>query len=128
MLSYALMKTQKHKNLIALILLIFIGQVFSAPMLSCSQNQEMESSTMMMDIDMDMHMDSMNSSEMDTMNMDCCGNQCDCPDAMCISHVFIATVNDLSTFQVPKPYLATKQNLFVQKHLVSAIFHPPILS
>ncbi len=118
------MKTSNHKNLIALILLIFIGQVVSAPMLSCSQNQQMDSVSMKMDMSMDL----MDSTEMDSMTMDCCGAQCDCPDAMCISHVFINTVNNLSTYQVPQPYLAIKQNLFIQKHLVSAIFHPPILS
>ncbi len=119
------MKTQNHNKLIALMLLIFVGQVFSAPIFSCSQHQESQSSMMM---DMDMHMDSMDSSEMDSMSMDCCGDQCDCPDAMCFSHVFISSINSVSSYDTPKGCLTISKQIFVQEHLVSAIFHPPILS
>ena len=117
------MKTQNHKKLIALMLLIFVGQVFSAPIFSCSQHQEAQSSVMM-----DMHMDSMDSSEMDSMSMDCCGNQCDCPDAMCFSHVFISSIDATSSYNTPKAHLIITRSILIQKHLISAIFHPPILS
>ena len=118
------MKTLTHKYITVLILLIFIGQVIATPMIPCSQNQDIGSSAMMMD----MQMDIMDSSQMAAMDMDCCGDQCECPDAMCISHVFINSINDLSSYDTAKPFLINTQIVLIQKHLISAIFHPPILS
>ena len=65
---------------------------------------------------------------MGLMDMDCCADQCDCPDSMCLSHFFITSINDLPSYDIPKPNLQNTAKVFIQKHLIGAIFHPPILS
>lgn len=67
-----------------LILLIFVGQVVSAPITTCKTNDHTQSMTFVeSDLNVMNHMQ-MSSDRYDNMNMECCEDDCHCPLGMCL--------------------------------------------
>ena len=124
------MKVEKYKNLMVLILLIFVGQVVSAPITTCKTNNHDESQTMM-SVEADMHM-SHNmqispSSNNNHTDMVCCDEDCDCPLGICLSVVLYSNENLEILFSTSSNYIPLEIP-FINNQPSSSIYHPPIFS
>jgi len=121
-----------HKNLILALLLLFAGQVLSAPFGQCSAQNDgsnqnsMMSMVSMMDHEMPMTHHSDSSSATD-IKMDCC-EDCTCPMDMCLSQIFFST----SDHEIVAVILQYSQvfdfSIRIKSTYPSSIYRPPILS
>ena len=123
------MKTRNHKNLIFLLLLIFVGQVVSAPLLSCSKTQIGSHSMSIMDMTSDemSNMVMSDSSNMQTSHqtMDCCDNDCDCSSGVCVSIVlYISPSSEVNFYNNSNLINIASQK--ISKQVLSSIYRPPI--
>lgn len=106
-----------------LILLIFVGQVVSAPLFSTDDCQ----SDMTHSVMDSMPGHDMSSMDMSTMDMDCCDEECDCPIDMCLSVVLYSNQdNKIQLFSINNNTFPAIVFAFSQHP--SSIYRPPILS
>jgi len=115
------MKTQNHKNLIILVLLMFVGQVVSAPLLNCSSAQ-MDSHSMSM---MDMSSHDMSDMLESNQAMDCCDSDCECPSGMCVSIALYFSSSTEANFSNDSNQIDISSQK-VNKQAISSIYRPPI--
>ncbi|MCF6319377.1 MAG: hypothetical protein L3J83_08890 [Proteobacteria bacterium] len=128
----------KSKILMVLVLLIFVGQVVSAPLKSClTENSEnSEHSMVMADMDhhdmSDMHSLSMHDSGTSTMQtsmqMDCCQDECQCPVDMCFSMAFIDDSSQISFNNFTDSVVFQNISSLQPSHKQDSLYRPPILS
>jgi hypothetical protein len=124
----------KNTNWLLLVLLIFTGQTLSVP-LSNNNDCGMDHSSNinsgqsmtaheMPDHDMTMMMDM---SMMTDMNMDCCADDCQCSDGMCLSTVYLSTLeNNIQLFIENRVDFQVVSFKTIQR--TSSIYRPPILN
>ena len=125
------MKTRNHKNLIFLLLLIFVGQVVSAPLLSCSKTQTGSHSMSVMDMTSDdmsnMAMSPSSNIQGSLQTMDCCDDDCDCPSGVCASIVlFVSPSTEVNFYNNSSVIIIASQK--ISKQVLSTIHRPPIFS
>ena len=114
---------QNHKNLIILVLLMFVGQVVSAPLLNCSSAQ-MDSHSMSM---MDMSSHDMSNMLDSNQAMDCCDSDCECPSGMCLSiALYLSPSTEINFNNNSKKIDVSSQK--ISKQVLTSIYRPPILS
>lgn len=119
------LKVENYKNLMVLILLIFVGQVVSAPITTCKTNDHTQSMTFVesaltvMD-DMQISLD-----QFDNMNMECCEDDCHCPLGMCIS-VVLYTSDSMEVLFSKTSSQIIPEIPFTNNYSNSSIYRPPI--
>ncbi len=118
------MSNSINKKLLVLLLLIFVGQVVAAPLLSCSYSSSNDS-TMSMQMDMSKHKMPMADLGIHK-NMKCC-DDCQCPDGMCLT-VVMFSVNSLTITIIPTVFPDFLKLHFIPEYNPNSVFHPPILS
>ncbi|VAW40654.1 hypothetical protein MNBD_GAMMA01-1450 [hydrothermal vent metagenome] len=122
------MRVVKYKKLLVLVLLIFVGQVVSAPLTTCATSESSSSSQIMPSMpDHDMAMMHLSQTHEAMVDMDCCGDECNCPQGMCISVVFYPNQAVDMQFVSIATYLIPPI-LFINNQYPSSIYRPPILS
>jgi hypothetical protein len=111
-----------------LVLLIFVGQVVSAPLSSCTKNSNDNSThSMMMNIDLNSDSAAMDMQSSDSfMQMDCCGDDCQCPVAMCVSMAYISDSEIIKVQQFSEfiSFLPLKTIQLSQSN--DSLYRPPI--
>ena len=125
------LKVAGNKNLVLIILLLFVGQVVSAPFSLSSSNQSDSHSMSMMDMSSmsshDMTMMHSSDSSDSSMQMDCCNDDCDCTMGLCFSVILIST-DTLQTNVNLTNQVNISDSLFIFPQHSSSIYHPPIFS
>ena len=114
-----------------MILLIFVGQVLSAPLITNSNCQNDPSAHSMMQME-SMQMSSMDMKTMQnydraSMAMDCCDEECDCPMDMCLTVLIYSAEKSNVLFNLTDVYPLSITSFTYLQHL-SSIYRPPILS
>ena len=116
--------------MVILILLIFVGQVMSAPLVSCQINLPSKISTTMDMHSMpnhDMAMMDFDHSDNNNMTMDCCEKECHCSLGMCFSMVLYPNL-ELELLFASVNSLLFPSVAFINNSSYSSIYRPPILS
>ena len=124
------LRVVKNKNWVILMLLIFVGQVMSAPLASCQTSLSSKISTTMDMSSMpnhDMAMMHFDQSEDADMTMDCCEKDCQCSLGMCLSMVFYPNT-EFELFFTSVTSLMFPSVAFIDNSSHSSIYRPPILS
>ena len=114
-----------------LILLIFVGQVVSAPFETCITDNDENSTHSMMMADMpnhDMQNMTMDHSDSSMMAMDCCGDECQCPMDMCLTMAFINTHIDTQIQQFSETFIFQETNSVLISYSNDSLYRPPIFS
>jgi hypothetical protein len=120
----------KPNKLLLLILLIFVGQVVSAPLNICSAEMS-DTSQLSMNHSMQNHdMSSMNVEASDTpmMQMDCCDDDCQCPMDMCFSVAYINHSDDMKFYMLSQVIVFKNINHIQLTYQNDSLYRPPILS
>ena len=112
------MKVVKNKNLLLIILLLFVGQVVAAPFATCSM------SVMDMSAMSDQQMSMMDMSNPDS-KMDCC-DDCQCPVGMCFTHAIYTNSNSITLHFNADDTQPINPHKFVNTTASSSIYRPPI--
>lgn len=120
------LKVSKNTNWLLLVLLIFAGQTMSVPFTSHNDCDMDHSSAGTSDHSMPDHDMSNMDMSMD-MTKDCCADDCQCSDGMCLSTVFFFILENNMQLFVENTVIFHKV-LFKTVHRSSSIYRPPILS
>lgn len=124
------MKVSKNTNWLLLLLLVFTGQTISVPFTNNNDCEMDNSSEITSHASMPKHeMDSMPGHDMSMidMTMDCCTDDCQCSDGMCLSTVYFTILEN--NMQIFIENTANFQDIsFITIQRSSSIYRPPILS
>lgn len=114
-------------------LLLFAGQVLSAPFNQCSATKGSSNATIVMQMasmeghDMSMMQQYNDSVSDSTLKMDCC-DECKCPMDMCLSQVFLSTNENAVVPLILQQSQPLNFPVFIKISQPSSIYRPPILS
>jgi len=125
------LKVSKNTNWILLLLLIFTGQTLSVPLTNNNDCQMDHSSDMSSIVSMSDHsMDSMSGHDMSMMDldMDCCADDCQCSDGMCLTTVYFSFSENKNPSFILQNSVIFQVVPFKNSQQFSFIYRPPILS
>jgi len=109
-----------------LMLLIFVGQVVSAPITTCKTNGHTQGMTFVeSDVTVMGDMQMSSSDQYNNMNMECCEDDCHCPLGMCIS-VVLYTSDSIEVLFSKTSSKIIPQVTFTNNYTNSSIYRPPI--
>ena len=124
------MKASKNTNWLLLILLVFTGQTLAAPFANlndCESDHSMPTHDMDSMPDHDMSMMDMSLDMESGMTMDCCEDDCQCSDGMCVSAVYLS-INEKNEFGFIQNQVKFQESQFSYNQFYSSIYRPPIIS
>lgn len=107
-----------------------IGQSFAFESITCDMSmadKPAHSMSMSADYESIDHND-MDHSDMDqTMDMDCCGAECQCPQSACTSFSYLANQQSLQTFNSISEKIVASAFTLIHTD-INSLFRPPILA
>jgi len=124
------LKLKRNKILIGLTLLMFVSQVFSAPVVSCqlmpsSHSKDQLMTTMGLSLMPNHDMSSMHTDN--STEMECCENDCQCPPGMCVSGIFFPVPDIEVESSLITHYSSLSEHFQITIHSAT-LYRPPILS